>query len=107
MYTTEAKIVRRNNDPMHGLPCARSGQRDACSRGALGKLTVLELQGNLAVTEVSIRALADAVSQGALGSLKKFITSSELKLHPELVAACKRRRIEIASGWDLPPDENI
>ena len=53
---------------------------------------VLQLYNNN-IGDAGLTALAKAVESGALASLKKIVVDNES--HPQLVAACKPRGIEI------------
>ena len=48
------------------------------------------------IGDAGLTALAKAVESGALASLEKIIVGSEHKRHPQLVAACQPRGIQIA-----------
>ena len=51
---------------------------------------------NNKIGDVGLQAFADALGTGALASLEKIIVGSEHKRHPQLVAACQPRGIQIA-----------
>ena len=68
---------------------------EACARGALPQCTFLNLRGNQ-IGDAGVSALASACASGALPSLKKIVVNSEHECHPQLIAVCKRRGIEIA-----------
>ena len=48
------------------------------------------------IGDAGLSALADALGKGALASLEKIIVDSEHERHPQLVAACQPRGIQIA-----------
>ena len=48
------------------------------------------------IGDAGVTALAEACARGALPSLKKIVVNSEHECHPQLIAVCKRRGIEIA-----------
>ena len=58
-------------------------------------MQVLYLANN-EIGNPGITALADALGKGALASLEKIIVDSEHERHPQLVAACQPRGIQIA-----------
>ena len=67
----------------------------AVESGALAECTYISL-GNNQIGDAGLTALASACASGALASLKKIIVDSEHERHPQLVAACQPRGIEIA-----------
>ena len=58
-------------------------------------MQVLALHQNQ-IGDAGLSALAEAVGKGALASLEKIIVDSEHERHPQLVAACQPRGIQIA-----------
>ena len=62
--------------------------------GALPSLTELNLSGNK-ISDEGMKAFAAAVGRGALPALKELYVDYELTEHPQLVAACQPRGIEI------------
>ena len=50
---------------------------------------------NATTSDVGLQAFADALGKGALASLKTIIVDTKHKNHPQLVAACQPRGIEI------------
>ena len=67
----------------------------AVGNGALASLDTLDLSEN-EIGEAGMTAFADAVGKGALASLKKIVVDTKHERHPQLVAACQPRGIEIA-----------
>lgn len=65
------------------------------SKGAIPQLTSLALPFN-DVGHAGMRALAAACGSGALPALLKIFVDEELVEHPQLVAVCEPRGIEIA-----------
>ena len=55
----------------------------------------LNLYGNQ-IGHAGVTALANACATGALPSLKKIVVDTRHERHPQLMAACKPRGIEIA-----------
>ena len=71
-----------------------SALASACASGALDKLTLLSLHTN-AIGDAGLQALADALSKGRLASLMRISVDTTHERHPQLVAACQPRGIEI------------
>ena len=71
-----------------------SAVAEAVGKGALPQLQELYLSGN-SIGDVGLSALADVVSRGALASLKEIMVDNKHMRHPQLVAACQPRGIEI------------
>ena len=67
---------------------------DALGKGALPALVELYLQWNQ-IGDQGMAAFADALAKGALPSLKTVVVDNEHVRHPQLVAACEPRGIEI------------
>ena len=68
---------------------------DALGKGALPALQELSLSYNQ-IGDTGMAAFAGAVSKGALASLKKIVVDAKHERHPQLLAACQPRGIEIA-----------
>ena len=81
------------NDNKIGNP-GLAALADAVGKGALDKLTRLRLDSNQ-IGDAGLQALADAVGKGALASLEEIMVDSKHMRHPQLVAACQPRGIEI------------
>ena len=62
--------------------------------GALASLKELHLH-RTAIGDAGISALADALGKGALASLREIWVGSKHMRHPQLVAACQPRGIQI------------
>ena len=67
----------------------------ACAGGALASVTILALSSNK-IGDKGLEALSGALATGALPSLKKIVVDTRHERHPQLMAACKPRGIEIA-----------
>ena len=67
----------------------------AVASGSLPNLTHLELAGNN-IGDGGMQAFASAVASGSLASLKKVVVDYNHKRHPQLMAACQARGIDIA-----------
>ena len=72
---------------------------DSLGKGALPALVELELSGN-SIGDQGMAAFADALGKGGLPFLKKVSVDSKHVRHPQLVAACEPRGIEIVEVWD-------
>ena len=62
--------------------------------GSLPMLEVLHLEG-IIIGDTGLQAFASAVTSGSLASLKKIIVDDKYVRHPQLMAACQARGIEI------------
>ena len=51
---------------------------------------------NNQIGDAGVTALANACAGGAMASLTKVVVDTKHERHPQLVAACKMRGIEIA-----------
>ena len=81
----------------------------AIASGSLGKLESLWLESN-PIGDPGMTALAGAIASGSLPNLKELIVGTKHEHHPQLVAACKPRKIPImplrdpyhgVEGWRL------
>ena len=70
---------------------------EAVRKGALASLQILALNNNSIDDDAGLTAFADAVRSGALSALKTIFVHHEHLEHPQLVAACQPRGIEIAA----------
>ncbi len=67
---------------------------EACAGGSLPQLQELVLHGNQ-IGDGGMQALASAVVSGSLASLKKVVVDTKHERHPQLMAACQARGVEI------------
>jgi len=68
---------------------------DVLASGALTQLKILWLRGNN-IGDAGLTSFSEALASGALPSLERVFVHFEHEEHPQLVAACNPRGIEIA-----------